>query len=135
MKNRFCSFARPAAAALIAVALLTGCFGGGAGTRRVEKAATNPQYANSLHTRFYEAWRQPAAVNLPRGRVSIPVDVRIDGEGRVIGFTLAKSSGNDRLDASIKSVGNRIKRVPPPPGALPAGHFDLRIYFELDVKE
>lgn len=112
--------------------LALGC-GGGASKRSVDSAATG-RYGHQLHDQFYEAWVQPPAVALPRGKVSVPVDVTIAGDGRVVGFQIAKPSGNDRIDQSIAAMGEKIKQVAPPPDTPSEKTFKLRIYFELDVK-
>ena len=111
-----------------AVALLFGaCAGGG------NRASSPPgRYSHSLHDRFYEAWVQPEMVGAPRGKVSVPVDVRIAANGRVLSFQIVNSSGYPRIDASIRAVGRRVRKVAPPP--LTSGEFKLRINFDLDVK-
>ena len=120
----------PAAiAAIVAALLLAGCFGGSG--NRAGKTGSG-RYSHTLHTRFYEAWVQPEIVGAPRGKVSVPVDVRIDPRGRVLSFTPAKPSGFRRIDDSIAAVGRRVRKVPAPP--IESGEYKLRIFFVLDVK-
>ncbi len=120
---------------LITVAVCFFAFGcwGGASRPSVNSVAAG-RYGHQLHDQFYEAWVQPPAVALPRGKVSVPVDVTIAGDGRVQDFRIAKGSGNDRIDKSIAAVGTKIKQVAPPPDTASGKTFKLRIYFELDVK-
>jgi TonB family protein len=92
------------------------------------------RYSHTLHDRFYEAWQQPASIGLPPGKISVPVDVTIDNTGRVLGFRIVKSSGNERIDSSIAAVGKIVTRVAPPPVTTSGKPFQLRIYFELDVR-
>lgn len=73
---------------------------------------------------------QPPAVGAPHGKLSVPVDVRIDPNGNVKEFKLARSSGYPRVDRSIRAIHERVRKVEPPP----SGELHLRIYFELDVK-
>lgn len=114
----------------LAVALLfANCSGGGA-KRSVSAAAG--RYGHTLHDRFYEAWVQPKMVGAPRGKVSVPVDVRIDERGRVLSFKAANSSGYRKIDESIAAVGKRVRKVPAPP--IARGEYKLRINFDLDVK-
>ena len=101
--------------------------------RRSDSVAAG-RYGHQMHDRFYEAWRQPPAVALPHGKISVPVDVKIASDGRVSDFRIVKPSGNDRIDKSIAAIGAKITQVPPPPDTPPQGHFKLRIYFELDVR-
>jgi TonB family protein len=92
------------------------------------------RYSHTLHDRFYEAWQHPASIGLPRGRISVPVDVTIDNTGRILRFRIVKSSGNERIDSSIAAVGKTVTRVAPPPGTTSGKPFQLRIYFELDIR-
>ena len=116
--------------ALVAALLLASC-SGGSGSRG-SAAAGSGRYAHVLHSRFYEAWVQPKIVGAPRGKLSVPVDVRIDARGRVSSFKPTRLSGYPKVDASIAAVGKRVRKVAPPPSS--GGEFRLRINFDLDVK-
>ena len=116
--------------AVVVALLFTSC--SGAGEKRLGTAATSGRYSHTLHSRFYEAWVQPKIVGAPRGKVSVPVDVRIDPRGRVLSFTPAELSGYQRVDQSIAAVGRRVRKVAPPP--ITSGEYKLRIYFDLDVR-
>ena len=117
---------------LASALLFAGCFGGGG--KRGGAAAVDPGYSNMLHGRFYRAWEQPAVLNAPRGKISVPVDVQIDSAGRVSAFKITEPSGYPELDASIRAAGKRVRQVEPPPSGAANGAFKLRIYFDLDVK-
>jgi TonB family protein len=117
--------------ALMVLVFFAGCFGGG---RSRSAAPVDSRYSNMLHSRFYRAWEQPAVLNASRGKVSVPVDVQIDAKGRVSGFKLVQSSGYPELDASIRAVATRVREVEPPPSLAGSGVFQLRIFFDLDVK-
>ena len=116
--------------AITAALLLANC-SGGSGSRG-SSAAGSGRYAHVLHSRFYEAWAQPEVVGAPRGKVSVPVDVRIDPRGRVLSFKPARLSGYPKVDASIAAVGRRVRKVAAPP--ISRGEYKLRINFDLDVK-
>ena len=111
--------------------LIAGCFGGG--PRPVSNAAVG-HYGHHLHDVFYEAWVQPETVSAPSGKISVPVDIQIDKSGRVVKFQIAKSSGDPAIDDSIAAVARTIRKVDPPPITSRSDRYDLRIYFELDVK-
>lgn len=123
---------RPAIALTSLAFLLTGCFGGL--RPHSHHGALQGRYDHLLHDQFYRAWRQPKVVAVHRAKISVPVDVQINSQGRVVRFQTAKSSGHPAIDASIAAVGRKVKRVLPPPFSLPDRRYDLRIYFELDVK-
>lgn len=110
--------------------LFASCSGGSA--KRSVSAATSGRYSHTLHDRFYEAWVQPEMVGARRGKISVPVDVRIDQRGRVLSFKAAKSSGYRKIDESIEAVGRRVRKVAAPP--IASGEYKLRINFDLDVK-
>jgi TonB family protein len=121
-----------AASLQLSVALfLAGCFGGGS-TRAT--AINDSRYQNALHSRFYTAWQQPDSLAAPRGKISVPADVDINRDGRVLRFKIAQPSGYRALDDSIRAAGKRVRQVDPPP--LPSGtkQLRLRIKFDLDVK-
>ena len=122
-----CSNLRKLLTASAVVLVLASCSGGGS-----RPSAPPSRYSHTLHSRFYEAWVQPEMVGAPRGKVSVPVDVRIAPGGRVLSFEIVRSSGYPRIDASIRAVGRRVRRVAPPP--LRSGEYKLRINFDLDVK-
>ena len=115
-------------AAIVGALILAGCAGNdGGGTARGPGS-----YSHTLHTRFYEAWRQPDEIRrTARRKISVPVDVLIDKRGRVLEFKPARRSGYPKLDASIDAIGRRVRKVAAPPGN---GPFKLRIYFVLDVR-
>ncbi len=116
---------------LLCALFLSACASGGA---RVASSGEAGRYSHQMHNRFYEAWVQPRSVPASRGKFSVPVDVQIDRDGRVRRFHIAKPSGYAALDESIVDVGRRVTKVAPPPVASAHDRFDLRIFFELDVK-
>ena len=131
MMLRQCAFRSGVPAVMVAF-FLASCFGGGG--RRPVRAAADPAYAKTLRARFYEAWVPPQGVVATRDRISVPVDVQIDGRGRVARFKIAQSSGIRAVDESIEAIRTELKQVDPPPTASGGGRFELRINFELDVK-
>jgi protein TonB len=93
-------------------------------------------YGNMLHDRFYSAWIQPTA-NVPSGaKISTLVNVRIEKDGRVSKFEIAKPSGNATVNESVAAVAKQISHVDPPPTELIKGdHYDVKINFELNTEE
>jgi TonB family protein len=93
-------------------------------------------YGNMLHDRFYSAWIQPTA-NVPSGsKISTLVNVRIEKDGRISKFEIAKPSGNATVNESVAAVAKQISQVDPPPtGLIKGDHYDVKINFELNTEE
>ena len=93
-------------------------------------------YGNMLHDRFYSAWIQPTT-NVPSGtKISTLVSVRIEKDGRVSKFEIAKPSGNATVNESVAAVAKQISQVDPPPtGLIKGDHYDVKINFELNTEE
>ena len=93
-------------------------------------------YGNMLHDRFYSAWIQPTA-KVPSGeKISTLVNVRIEKDGRVSKFEIAKPSGNATVNESVAAVAKQVSQVDaPPPALIKGGHYDVKINFELNTQE
>src|SRR6266576_5662629 len=93
-------------------------------------------YGNMLHDRFYSAWIQPTK-NVPSGaKISALVNVRIEKDGRVSKFEIAKPSENATANESVTAVAKQVSQVDPPPAGLIKGdHYDVKINFELNTEE
>jgi TonB family protein len=93
-------------------------------------------YGNMLHDRFYSAWIQPIA-NVPSGsKISTLVNVRIEKDGRISKFEIAKPSENATVNESVAAVAKQISQVDPPPtGLIEGDHYDVKINFELNTEE
>jgi TonB family protein len=93
-------------------------------------------YGNMLHDRFYSAWIQPTT-NVPSGaKISTLVTVRIEKDGRVSKFEIAKPSANATVNESVAAVAKQISQVDPPPtGLIKGDHYDVKINFELNTEE
>jgi TonB family protein len=92
-------------------------------------------YGNMLHDRFYSAWIQPTT-NVPSGeKISTLVSVRIEKDGRVSKFEIAKPSKNATVNESVAAVAKQVSQVdPPPPGLIKGDHYDVKINFELNTE-
>ena len=89
-----------------------------------------------LHDRFYSAWIQPTT-NIPSGtKISALVNVRIEQDGRVSKFEIAKPSENATVNESVAAVAKQVSQVDPPPtGLIKGDHYDVKINFELNTEE
>jgi TonB family protein len=97
-------------------------------------AADGNRYSRVMHSRFYEAWTPPRTIAAPAGRFTALVDVQIDRHGRVVSFNIVRASGIEEIDQSIAAVGRKVTRLAPPPLTSAELPFDLKIYFDLDLK-
>ena len=93
-------------------------------------------YGNMLHDRFYSAWIQPTT-NVPSGtKISALVNVRIEKDGRVSKFEIAKPSENATVNESVTAVAKQVSQVDPPPtGLIKGDHYDVKINFELNTEQ
>jgi TonB family protein len=108
----------------------TGNVGGGS------SASEFGWYGNMLHDRFYSAWIQPTT-KVPSGeKISTLVNVRIEKDGRVSKFEIAKPSANATVNESVAAVAKQVSQVDPPPtGLIKGDHYDVKINFELNTEE
>ena len=108
----------------------TGSAGGGG------SASEFGWYGNMLHDRFYSAWIQPTT-NVPSGtKISALVNVRIEKDGRVSKFEIAKPSENATVNESVTAVAKQVSQVDPPPtGLIKGDHYDVKINFELNTED
>jgi TonB family protein len=93
-------------------------------------------YGNMLHDRFYSAWIQPTT-NVPSGaKISTLVNVRIEKDGHVAKFEIAKPSENATVNESVAAVAKQVSQVDPPPtGLIKGDHYDVKINFELNTEQ
>ncbi len=88
-------------------------------------------YGDMLHDRFNRAWEQPTTIGGSAAKLRALIHLRIEQDGRVTEFRLARTSGNVVVDESIQAVGGRVTRVDPPPAALlKGGAYELNITFD-----
>ena len=92
-------------------------------------------YGDMLHDRFYSAWIQPTT-NIPSGaKISTRVNVRIEKDGRVSKFEIAKPSSNATVNESVAAVAKQVSHVDPPPtGLIKGDHYEVKINFELNTE-
>ena len=93
-------------------------------------------YGNMLHDRFYSAWIQPTT-NVPSdSKISTLVNVRIEKDGRVSKFEIARPSGNATVNESVAALAKQISQVDAPPtGLIKGDHYDVKINFELNTEQ
>ncbi len=87
-------------------------------------------YGEMLHDRFYSEWVQPTSV-VHSGNLSVLLRIRINKDGRISDYSIAKSSGNPVVDDSVKAAAARVKQVDALPAGLGDEYYDVKINFEL----
>src|SRR5262245_20333550 len=114
----------------------SGSIGKGGSASGGSSASEFGWYGNMLHDRFYSAWIQPTT-KVPSGtKISTLVNVRIEKDGRVSKFEIAKPSGNATVNESVAAVAKQVSQVDPPPtGLITGNHYDVKINFELNTEE
>jgi TonB family protein len=88
-------------------------------------------YGNMLHDRFYSEWVQPTSV-VHSAKISVLLRIRIQKDGRISDYSVAKSSGNPVVDDSVTAAAARVKQVDPLPSGLGDDYYDVNINFELN---
>ena len=90
-------------------------------------------YGSMLHDRFFGEWAQPTSIAMSGARMAALVRIRIEKDGHISDFSIARSSGNVVVDESVSAIAKRVTQVDPPPTALiNGGHYDVQINFELN---
>ncbi len=87
-------------------------------------------YGNMLHDRFYSEWVQPTSV-VHSAKISVLLRIRINKDGQISDYSIAKSSGNPVVDDSVSAAAARVKQVDPLPSGLGDDYYDVNINFEL----
>ncbi len=88
-------------------------------------------YGNMLHDRFFGEWVQPTTV-VHSAKLIVTLRIRIQKDGRISDFSIAKSSGNPVVDDSVTAAAARVKQVDPLPSGLGDDYYDVNINFELN---
>jgi TonB family protein len=93
-------------------------------------------YRTMLHDRFFKEWQQPKTILATGAKMSTLVKIRIEKDGRVSKFTIARPSGNVVMEESVAAVAQRVTRVDPLPAGLSKGaYYEVQINFELNPKQ
>ena len=114
-----------------------GSSGGGGGAANGSGGSSEfGWYGNMLHDRFYSEWIQPTTVIASGAKISALVKIRIEKDGTISDFKIARPSGNVVVDESIEAVAKRVTQVDPLPTGLGGGdHYDVNINFEVNPSE
>ena len=89
-------------------------------------------YGKMLHDRFYSEWVQPTTSVAVGARMSALVRIRIEKDGRISKFTIARPSGNIVVDESVAAIAKKVTQVDPLPKGLGGAFYEVNINFELN---
>jgi TonB family protein len=128
---------KPTKKAVAAHADKKGSAGGGGGVANGSGGSSEfGWYGSMLHDRFYSEWIQPTTVIASGTKITALVKIRIEKNGTISDFKLARPSGNVVFDESIEAVAKRVTQVDPLPAGLGNGdHYDVNINFEVNPSE
>jgi TonB family protein len=105
---------------------------GSTGPGGATRASEFSWYGKMLHDRFYSSWIQPTTSVAVGAKMSALVRIRIEKDGRVSNFTIARPSGNVVVDESVAAVAKRVTQVDPLPKGLGGAYYEVNINFELN---
>ena len=80
--------------------------------------------------RYPRSWVQPRSV-VQSNPLSVLRNIRIQKDGCITDYSIAKSSGNSVVDDSVTAAAARVKKVDPLPAGLGNDYYDVNINFEL----
>jgi TonB family protein len=107
----------------------SGTNGNGTGSAAGNGEANFGLYAEIIKNRFDGAWNQPHG-QIPAGSaLVVTVHLKIEPDGTVTEFSIVDGSGNSVVDETVKEAGQKITRLPAPPGGSgfsPTIRFELR---------
>ncbi|MEI6971601.1 MAG: TonB family protein [bacterium] len=93
-------------------------------------ADADAPYFGVLKDAFYDAWIQPSYADA--GGAAATVAFELIGDGLVTRKTLAKSSGNPVMDASVMQAVNSVSRVAGLPADFVRKHREIEIVFRVE---
>ena len=92
-------------------------------------------YGKMLYDRFYSEWIQPTT-NVPVGaKISVPVRIRIERDGRISKFNIVRPSGNVVVDESVAAIAKKVTQVDPLPKGLGGAFYEVNINFALNPEK
>ena len=97
------------------------------------KGADVGWYYNLIHERFYGQWNQPTSISTTEKKYATKLRIRIERDGTVSHYEIARSSGLELMDQSVLDAASRVKKIEALPESLAkSAPFTLSIDFELD---
>ena len=97
------------------------------------KGADLGWYYSQIHERFYGQWNQPTSISTTERKLSAKLRIRIERDGTISSYEIARSSGLELMDESVLDAASRVKKIEPLPDSLAkSAPYTLSIDFELD---
>ncbi len=106
----------------------TGTSGEGTGN----SAGIIAAYNDMIHDRFYSQWDHPTvAGGAAAGNDVALLTIRVEKDGHISKAYLSTPSGIEQMDATVRAVAERVKKIEPLPAVLAKkGYYELRIEFK-----
>jgi protein TonB len=76
-------------------------------------------YFAGLRDRFYAVWAPPSVPEA--GSLVVTLRIRVQRDGKVLGFELIKSSGDSLMDGSVMEAARQVQQLDPLPEGLGTG--------------
>jgi TonB family protein len=76
-------------------------------------------YFAGLRDRFYAVWAPPSVPDA--GSLVVTLRIRVQRDGKVLGFELIKGSGNSLMDGSVMDAARQVQQLDPLPDGLGSG--------------
>ena len=84
-------------------------------------------FYDSVGTHLYGRWTPPSASRLGGRHPKATVSVTINSLGRILSWSISKSSGFISVDESIKQLMNSVRQLPAPPSGIRTFDITLQV--------
>ena len=107
--------------------------GGGRGTGTAGEGTGNSTeiiaiYNEMIRDRFHSQWDQPTVAGGASASNDVALlTIRVEKDGRISSASLSRSSGNEQMDASVRSAAEHVKKIEPLPAALAKNDVSSRL--------
>jgi TolA protein len=87
------------------------------------------RYYQALYEKIYQSWILPDYVTEKEGSREVIVVIKIQRDGKILGASFEKASGNRQLDASVMNALKKADPLPPLPDDFRESFLEIGIRF------
>ena len=87
------------------------------------------RYYQALYEKIYQSWILPDYVTEKEGSREVIVVIKIQRDGKILGASFEKASGNRQLDASVMNALKKADPLPPLPDDFRENYLEIGIRF------